>query len=413
MDRLPPYDAAAEMATIGACVTDPAECIPQAGLVIKTPEMFYDLRCQLAWKAMVEMNPSEVNIVTVCGRLRFENPHSFLIECQNDNFSSANLPSWLAVIQDKYTLRKIIQTCSSAVSDAFESKDSIKTLDRIERDILKIRPSGAAESDIKSILNEAVEIIEFKAKNRGSISGLSTGLVDLDEKTDGMHGGEMIVIAAFPSCGKTALMVNIAIHNALKGIPVGILSAEMLPVQLVIRSICSESRVNFKHISERDVAAMIPQMKRLASAPIYIAQATGWTIGQAQAQARRWYQSYGIKMLGADYIQKFTGNGDGREQEIASIGAGFKDISMELGIPVLALSQLNDDGRLRESRALGMDGDSIWKLKNDGEWKRDVQPIKLAIEKCRNGETGEIDLTFLKTITRFESRSKIEPNNEP
>jgi replicative DNA helicase len=110
-------------------------------------------------------------------------------------------------------------------------------------------------------------------------------------------------------------------------------------------------------------------------------------------------------MLVADYIQRFQGQGDNRELQVASVGAGFKNIALELGIPVVAPSQLNDEGMLRESRALGQDADSVWVLKNDGVWKHDTQPVKLRVDKCRDGETGEVDLIFHKIWTRFESRS--------
>ena len=405
-DRLPPYDQRAEMAIIGACLEDPQIRIPEAAMVITAPEFFYDIRNRTAWEIISSMEIHAVNFITVVGRLKIPEAVKFLNECQDACTSAANLPAWLQDASDKWTLRKIIQTCQKSVVQAFESGDAISTLDAVEREILSIRPKQTKATGIKALLSEAIEIIERKATSWDTITGLSTGLFDLDKITDGLHPSELIVLAAYPSCGKTALMVNMAMHNALAGIPVGILSAEMRPVQLVIRSLCAEARVNFKRMDESSVALMIPQVGRFSSAPIYIQQATGWTIGQAQAQARRWASEYGIKFLGADYIQKFTGKGDNQEQEIASVGDGFKNIAMELSIPVVALSQLNDDGKIRGSRAPTQDGDSVWILANDGPWQSDVQPVNLRIEKCRDGETGQVPLTFLKTITRFECRAK-------
>ncbi len=225
----------------------------------------------------------------------------------------------------------------------------------------------------------------------------------MDKKSDGLHKGELIVLAAPPSCGKTALAVNIAVHNAFAGVSVGILSAEMRPVQLVIRSVCSESRVNFRRISECDVPKMISVVGRMSQSPIHIEQVSGYTIGKVTACARRMKHSQGIQLLVLDYIQLIAGTGDNREQQIASVGRGMKAIASELEIPVIALSQLNDEGRLRESRAIGMDADSVWVISNKGEWQSDVQPVTLCVQKCRDGETGSVDLTFLKTITRFES----------
>ena len=415
-DRLPPFDQSAELAVIGSCLQDPVTAMAYCGTVITAPEFFYDVQCRETWEVMQTMDPQDINIFSLPEKMvkimDKTAARLFLIECQDHAPSAANLSYWLESLQEKFTLRRIIQTAQRAIKMVYEETDANATLDTFERETLSIRPLKNEQQDIKSLMMQAQTMIEYRAQNWESITGLSTGLPSLDKLSDGLHKGEMVVIAALPSCGKTALAVNMAIHNAMRGIPVGILSAEMRPVQLVIRSICSESRVNFKRMGENDIAKMIPVAGKMARAPIYIQQANGWTIGQAQACARRWKQQYGIEMLLADYIQKFYGEGDNREQRVASIGSGLKDTAMELEIPVVALSQLNEDGRLRESRALGQDGDSVWKLANDGDWKPDVQPVKLRIEKCRDGETGEIDLTFMKTYTRFEEASKINDDEK-
>ena len=408
-DRLPPFDESAEMAVIGCCINTPGECISEVGLVVTTPDFFYSVKCRTAWEVVAGMAPDAVNLLTVADKLSAmgrEQAFAFLNECQDRAFSSANLPAWLDLVRDKFILRRVIRVASEAVGAAYDGGSSGDVLDAFERDVLAIRLANKDESNIKTLLREAVSIIEQRVSNGGQISGLSTGLLDLDRKSDGLHPGELIVLAAFPSCGKTALDVNIAVHNALAGVPVGILSAEMRPVQLALRSLCGEARVNFREVVEGDFTALVTQAGRLANAPLYIQQCNGWSIGQAQAQARRWQQKYGIKLLVADYIQRFTGIGENREREIASIGAGFKNVALELGIPIIALSQINDDGKLRESRALGQDGDSVWKLENDGERQPKAQSVLLRIEKCRDGEVGNVPLTFLKPFTKFESQSK-------
>jgi len=409
---LPPFSNPAEMAVIGCCVTDPATSIAEAGLVITSPEFFYDLRCRVVWQAVNQMPVSSVNVITVSERVATAMDKTaaalFLGECQDAAFSSANLPAWLDILQDKFILRRIIKAAQNAISAAYDGQArGWDVLDEYEQRALTIRPVKRAEADMRALMGEAIGMIEQRVAMGGAISGLSTGLRDLDRKSDGLHPGELIVLAALPSCGKTALAVNIAVHNALAGVPVGILSAEMRPVQLALRSLCSEARVNFKHVTEGDCAVLINRVGPLSASPLHIQQCNGWTIGQAQAQARRWAKEYGIKLLVADYIQRFSATGETREREIASIGAGFKNIALELGIPVIALSQLNDDGKLRESRALGQDGDSVWKLENDGERQPEIQPVILRIEKCRDGEVGSVPLTFLKTFTRFENQSKV------
>ena len=410
-DRLPPYKPESEKAVIGCCITTPGASIAEAGMVITTPEFFYDHRCQAVWKVISEMDCQDVNLITVLekvGKTKADKDWAlFLGECQDLGFTAPALPVWLKTVQQNFVLRQIIAFASNFMGAAYETDNADETLDQFEIAALKIRPNQIEQKDMRSLVREAIDAIQFRAENWGAITGLSTGLADLDVLTDGLHNGEFVIPAALPSCGKTTLSIGIAVHNALKGIPVGIVSAEQRPVQLAIRSICSEARVNFKHLCSEDVVKITAQIGKLSSAPIYIQQANGFTIGQAQACARRWKQRHGIRLLVADYIQRFQGVGDNRELQVASIGAGFKNLALELGIPVIAPSQLNDDGRLRESRALGQDADSVWKLENDGDWKSDVQPVKLRVEKCRDGETGEVDLLFLKTFTRFESVAKI------
>ena len=402
MDKLPPHHKESEMAIIGACITEPVIRMPEAQSLIVSPDYFYDVRCRTSWECIIKMRVSDVNIITVSDELKgMPNACAFLSECQDTCVSAANLPVWLQTLKEKYMLRQIIARCTEAISQAYSTEDAVICLDAVERDILKIRPQQHESKNIKSLLNEATSMIEAKALSQ-EISGLTTGLRKLDLLTDGLHPGELIVIAAPPSCGKTALGVNIAIKNALDGLPVGIMSAEMRPVQLVIRSICSESRVNYRRITEGDFSTIVSTTGRLAHAPLFIEPASGFTIGQVSATARRLKQKHGIQILLVDYIQLLEGTGDNREQKIASVSRGLKAIASELDCTVLGLSQLNDDGRLRESRAIGMDADTVWKIENKGEWLPDQQPVILTVQKCRDGETGSIELVFQKTITRFD-----------
>jgi replicative DNA helicase len=414
-DKLPPHNQQAELATIGACLTEPKTALPDAQQRITSAEFFYDARCQFAWDVISKIEPDkldEIKFLDAAKAISGIN-HQFVMDCQKECFSAANLPEWLAIVERDYAMRRVIKVCAEYTRQAYESS-SIELLDGIERDILAIRPENRDKKDLAALMREAVDIIEIKSQKWDSISGITTGIPDLDRLTDGLHEGEFVVIGAYPSCGKTALAVNMAMANATNGTPVGILSAEMRPVQLLIRSICSESRVNFRKMTEADIAKMIPVMANLKNSPIEIEKASGFTIGQVIAAARRMKQKSGIKMLVLDYIQLIAGTGDNREQVIASVSRGLKQIAGELSIPVIGLSQLNDDGKLRESRAIGQDADSVWILSNNGEWQPKVQPVKLDVQKTRDGETGKVDLTFFKEYTRFEQASQFSeiPTNQ-
>lgn len=406
-DRIPPNCRDTELSIIGSCVEFPVDCLPQCQAVITETEFFYDPHCQIVWDALGKMQLHEINIVSIGQKLK--EAVSFLTECQSFVTSAANITYWLDIAREKHIARKLIATATRLISDAYEFANGTELIDKAEREILAIRPIQIGSSDISSLVNAASDRLNERAMiGHGNITGLSTDLIDLDRLTDGLHGGEMVVIAGLPSTGKTCLAVNIAVANALKSVPSAIFSAEMRPVQLVVRSLCSEARANFHYLTNGDVPKLIMAGDRVRRAPLYIEQASGLTIGQVGAIARRLKQKHGIKIMVIDYIQLLKGKGDNREQEISSISKGIKQIALELDVTVLALSQLTDDGKLRESRAIGQDGDSVWKITNDGEWQSKNQPVILSVEKCRDGATGTVKLMFFKEYTRFGNFSKIE-----
>lgn len=416
VDRLPPNAIEAERAVIGCCITTPVTSTPEAQSVLNG-DFFYDHRNKEIWRVICSMEPDKIDLISVrqvlkdAGKFDQIGGDVYLSQCQDEAFSSANLPEWIRMLIDKEILRRIIATCTSAIADAYEGKTNI--LDELEKNILAIRPNQTSPTDIRQLVQLAITKIEQKCLSDGSITGLSTGLIDLDKLTDGLHGGEMIVLAALPSRGKTALAINIAVLNALRGVPVAILSAEMQPVQLVVRSICSESRVNFQRVQTKDFPNMTMATSAISKSPLFIEQASGFTIGQVMAIGRRLKQKHDIRLMVVDYQQRLTGIGDTKEQQVASISAGIKDLCMELNIPIILLSQVNEAGQTKHARATTEDCDSLWKLDNESEWQPLIQPVKLNVEKCRDGQTGTVYLTFLKEITRFENMRKVEDGDYP
>ncbi len=417
--RIAPHAQEAEQCVIGCCITERAS-IGDSQMTITSGEFFYDLRCQTVWGVIVEMPVNEVDLITVHQKLKDKKllesvgGISFLSGCQNLVSSTANLPYWLELLREKYLLRKLIATGTNVVARVYEFTGSVDELmDEVESDVLKIRQTKTLSTGIQDLVAEATQKIEHRSRFHNAVSGMPTGLCDLDRLTDGLHKGEMIVLAGLPSTGKTALAVNIAVHNAIRQTPCAIFSAEMRPVQLVVRSICSESRVNFFKVTEMDFPKMIHAASQMSNAPLFIEQANRLSISQLAAIARRLKQKNDVQLIVVDYIQLLSGIGDNREQEISNISKGIKAMALELDVPVIALSQLTDDGKLRESRAIGQDADSIWKLANIGEWMPSVQPIKLNVEKCRDGATGKVELTFFKEWTRFEDTAKVSDEDLP
>jgi replicative DNA helicase len=270
-------------------------------------------------------------------------------------------------------------------------------------------------------------------------TGLQTGFHDLDHMTGGLQPGEMIVIAARPSMGKTALAVNIAEHVALTNhLPVAIFSLEMTSESLCKRMLCSQARVNIRALkdgllNEADIQKLHNSAHALAGAQIFIDDTSGLSILQLRSRARRLHQQHGIKLFVIDYLQLLHSTNrkasDNRQVEIADISGGCKSLAKELGVPVVVLSQLNrelekDKNRkprlsdLRESGAIEQDADLVGLLykpsagdDDDGmQEESDGCAVNLLIAKQRNGPTGDVHLTFLKTYTRFESAAQVSPS---
>jgi replicative DNA helicase len=272
---------------------------------------------------------------------------------------------------------------------------------------------------------------------------VGTGFIDLDRMTTGMHGGEMVVIAARPSMGKTSLAMNIVEHVSLElGLPVGVFSLEMTAESLVLRMLCCKARVNLRNaregfFTERDFPRLTQVAGKLSRAPLFIDDTPGLSILQLRAKARRMHVHHGIKLLVVDYLQLLHSTGrraqENRQQEIAEISSGIKALAKELNIPVIVLAQLNRDvekrpkatpmlSDLRESGAIEQDADLVgllYKPKAESEddqapvEESDGLPVNLLIAKQRNGPTGDVNLTFLKSYTRFESAARVSDDAVP
>jgi len=349
-------------------------------------------------------------------------------------------------VQEKYLLRRMIRTCTEVVGRVYDYEGEIDVLmDEVERDILRISESRVQSqtTTIKELVKKAINTIEDFHQRQGVLTGVGTGFKDLDKMTSGLHGGEMVVIAARPSMGKTSLAMNIAEHVSIEQrLPVGVFSLEMTSESLVLRMLCSRSRVNLRNVregflAERDFPKLTGSAGKLSNSPLFIDDSSALSILQLRAKARRMAQQYGIKLFVVDYLQLLhstSRRAENRQQEIADISSGIKSLAKELNVPVIVLSQLNreierEKGRpprlsdLRESGAIEQDADVVGllykpKLGSDdedgsGAVEEDAVPINLLIAKQRNGPTGDVSLTFLKSYTRFESAAKVTDEDVP
>ncbi|MEQ1861777.1 MAG: replicative DNA helicase [Chthoniobacteraceae bacterium] len=354
--------------------------------------------------------------------------------------TAANAPYYVTILQEKYTLREIIKVCTEFAGRSYDEQDDVPNLlDKVEAEVFRIAQDRFKDRavDMKKLVVQAITSISELYDRRGSITGLATGFADFDKMTDGLHGAEMIVIAARPSMGKTALAMNIAEHVAVElKKAVAVFSLEMSSQQLVQRLLCSRARVNLGRVrdgflSERDFPALQAAADKLAASKMFIDDTSGLTILELRAKARRLKSQHDIQAIFIDYLQLLRSpskrNDGARHLEIGDISAGLKGLAKELNIPIVVLAQLNRNpeqrtgdsrGRprlsdLRESGSIEQDADLVGLLVRE-EYYADTEQAKeesegkatLIIAKQRNGPVGDVPLTFLKEFTRFEARAR-------
>lgn len=453
LERLPPHSPEAEQGVLGCILLSPNECMGECIEKLKgSDEIFYDLRHQTIFHALAEMYDSRQAIDIITLQQRLKNGQlleqvgglAYLSSLPDVVPSAANLSYYLDIVREKYLLRKMIHVCTDVVGRVYEYEGEVDALmDEVERDILRISESRVQgqSSTIKDLVKRAIGTIEDFHQRQGLLTGIPTGFSDLDKMTNGLHGGEMIVIAARPSMGKTSLAMNIAEHVAIEAkLAVGVFSLEMTAESLVLRMLCSRSRVNLRNVregflAERDFPKLTGAAGKLAGSPLFIDDSSGLSILQLRAKARRMHQQYNIKLFVIDYLQLLhstSRRAENRQQEIADISSGVKALAKELNVPIIVLSQLNRElereknrkprmSDLRESGSIEQDADLVgllYKPNAEDEEAASAAPeeaaaVNLLIAKQRNGPTGDVNLTFLRSYTRFESAAKISDHDVP
>ena len=450
IDRLPPHSPEAEQGVLGCTLLEPSDAIGQCIERLKGGgEAFYDLRHRTIYDVLVSMydRKEPIDLITLgqklrdAGQLDGVGGLAYLSDLMDAVPSAANLAYYLDIVREKHVLRRVLATCSEAVSKVHEYEGAVDSLlDEVERDILKISQDRSENTNrtMRELVRSAVDMIQDFHQRKGGLTGLPTGFPDLDKMTSGLQPADMVVIAARPSMGKTSLAMNIAEHVSVEAnLPVGVFSLEMTSESLGMRMLCSLARVNGRLIrdgflSEGDFRRLTAAAGKLSRAPIHIDDTPGLSILQLRARARRMWQQHGVKLFIIDYLQLMHSDSrkaqDNRQQEISDISNGVKALAKELNVPVIVLSQLNrelekDKNRkprlsdLRESGAIEQDADLVGLLYKPAEEEEEVSetrqpveshPVNLLIAKQRNGPTGDVRLTFFKSFTRFESAAKID-----
>ncbi|MDE7251920.1 MAG: replicative DNA helicase [Acetatifactor sp.] len=430
--RILPHSVEAEQSVIGSMIMD-SEAITVASGII-TGEDFYSRQYGILFDTMIEMNEAgkPIDMVTLQNSLREKDvpPELSSLEFVRDLLAvlptSANVKYYADIVYEKALLRKLIHLNEEIANTCYAGKESLEVIleDTEKRmfQLLQRRESGDFVP-IRQVVMNAMDRIESASKNKGSVTGIPTGFTDLDYRTAGMQPSDLVLIAARPSMGKTAFVLNIAQYVAFKkNLPVVMFSLEMSKEQLVNRMFSLESSVDAQklrtgQLNDQDWERLIEGAGVIGKSKLVIDDTPGISVSELRSKCRKLKLEHGISMVIIDYLQLMSGSGrtDSRQQEISDISRALKSIARELNVPVLALSQLSraveqrPDHRpmlsdLRESGAIEQDADVVMFIYRDDYYNHDTDRkgvSEIIIAKQRNGPIGTVELAWLPEYTKF------------
>ena len=434
--RVPPNDSEAEIALLG-CMFFGVDVVGEIHARIK-PEDFYRPDNRIIFEAMIDLfaRNAPVDFITLGAKLDERGVtdsvggREYLLMLASAVSTSANWEHYARIIEKKSIQRKLIQAGQKITGDGYDSgKELAEMIENAEKSIFNIvqGKSGDEFTLMKDLLVDAIGDIEKIYKNKGQTAGISTGYRDLDLKTAGLHPSDLVLIAARPAMGKSALAHNICQNIAIgQKVPTAVFSLEMSKVQIVNRLLCSEAKLDFQKIrtgnlDSNDWAKIIGAVAPLSEAPLYIDDTPGITPTEIRAKCRRLKMEKGLGLIVIDYLQLMSGGGrtENRQQEISEISRSLKGLAREMDAPVIALSQLSRaveqraDKRpmlsdLRESGAIEQDADVVMFIYRDEYYnpgEDNAGQAEIIIAKQRSGPTGTVEMTFVDKYTRFESKA--------
>ena len=437
--RIPPHSIEAESSVLGGLLLDNGAWDRVGDLLIDSD--FYRYEHRLIYGAVGALiNASKpADVITVfeslqnqgkaeeCGGLAYLNSLAQYVP------SASNIRRYAEIVRERSILRKLVTASDEIATNAFNPQGRAvdRILDEAEQKIFNIGEEGSRMKQgfqsMESLVVKLLDRVQEMADNPNDITGVPTGFYDLDRMTSGLQAGDLVVLAARPSMGKTAFAINIAEHVALhEGLPVAVFSMEMGASQLAVRIVGSIGRIDQGHLrtgklSDDEWPRLTEAIERLGSVSLHIDETPGLTTSELRANARRLARQCGkLGLIVVDYLQLMSGSsttGDNRATDLGDISRGLKMLAKELQCPVIALSQLNrsvetrTDKRpmmsdLRESGAIEQDADIIMFIYRDDYYNKDSREpgvAEIIIGKQRNGPTGTVKLAFLKPLTRFES----------
>ncbi|MBU5592378.1 replicative DNA helicase [Clostridium sp. MSJ-4] len=426
-----PQNMEAEQSVLGSMIIDKTS-IAQAAEVLKRDDFYRDAH-QVIFQAILELYQKDVpvDMVTLIEHLRaVEKLESaggitYIAEISNSVPSTANLQSYINIVANKSMLRKLIRSSTEIIENSYNKQDNVEeVLDFAEKKIFDIaeKRSTSDFEAISSVLERGFLEIERLFNNKGDITGVPSGFPELDSKTSGFQSGDMVLVAARPSMGKTTFALNIAQYAALRANKsVVVFSLEMSKEQLAYKLLCAEANVDMLklrtgNLEDQDWENIAKASGPLAAAKIYIDDTAGITVMEMRSKCRRIKIEHGIDLILIDYLQLMSGSGsESRQQEVSEISRSIKALAKEMQCPVIALSQLSRapeqraDHRpmlsdLRESGSIEQDADLVMFLYRDEYYNKETEEKNIAeciIAKQRNGPVGTVKLAWLGQYSKF------------
>ena len=440
INRTMPNSREAEQSVIGSMIMDKDAILTAMEMLIS--EDFYYKQYGILFDTMIELYSKglPVDLVTLQNKLKEKDVPAeiasleFVRDLLNAVPTSANVKYYAQIVKDNSMRRRLIRLNEEIENECYAGKESIDTvMDMTEKkvfDLLSTRGGGGDYVPIRQVVMNALEKIENAAKTSGTVTGIPTGFIDLDYRTAGLQPSDLILIAARPSMGKTAFVLNIAQYMAFKkDKAVAIFSLEMSREQLMNRLLSMESKVDSQHLrtgnlKDDEWSKLIESAGMIGESRLMIDDTPGISIGEMRSKCRKYKLEHGLDIIIIDYLQLMSGSGksssESRQQEISDISRSLKALARELNVPVVALSQLSraveqrTDHRpmlsdLRESGAIEQDADVVMFIYRDEYYNEDSEKKGIAeiiVDKQRNGSTGSVELVWLGQYTKFGNKER-------
>jgi replicative DNA helicase len=437
--KIPPHNLEAEQAVLGCMLLD-SDVIPTVTEIIRSEDFYREDHREIC-EAILDLSERAmpIDIITVSEQLQHRGTLDsvggleYLTSISNAVPTTGNARHFAKIVEEKSLLRKLIKASAEISSMSYDaSEDAVYVLDKAEKSIFDILQKRNTQgfTHIKDVLLETFNRLEELYNTKGYVTGIPTGFTDLDYKTSGLQNSDLILIAARPGMGKTAMALNIAQYAAVrKHVPVAIFNLEMSKDQLVNRMLCSEVMVDSQKmrtgkLEDEDWNKIAQALGPLSEAPIYIDDTPGVSVMDIRAKCRRLKLEKNLGLVVIDYLQLMQGRGkaESRQQEVSEISRSLKILAKELNIPVVTMSQLSrgpearTDHRpmlsdLRESGAIEQDADIVMFLYRDDYYNPDTDKKNIAeviIAKHRNGSTGTVELRWFGEYTKFANLKKDE-----